>query len=565
MPNVEAFTTQIPQDMMTIILKTNRSKTPDFLICVDEEIFPVHRDLLKGASPYFQCLFECNMQEAQTATLEVKDMNAHVVNTVIAYMYGVNISIEWDDVVDYLDIIEMWQMTELKDKLEAYIVSNIDTNDCLDWVFVTQKYHLHVLQLFLSNFTGESVCGSFLSLDIAGLKNVLTKDMVNKLNCYTTLEACMNWILRDEQVRRCHYIELLAHTEMSICSPRFVEIMLNVYTHKVLKGEFRKVWHYVSMLATLDSKHQVSDEVSQDYLLCIDGKICCFDFNEEEHNEVRIKGIGFFPLVNDGNLHWSSYCKTPHGIFICREVCNEMDPGKSEQTNRASCLKTFNCAIFDVPSGKQFPLPDIPEKAIKVSSAFMDGKIYVFLIQMYPHGKMMCLDFKNPMAWWDTIQAPFMYNLPKLHCIGDKIFALDFSGENKHPYAFHCYNTVLKTWYKLNCMPQCCISCQLRTVVVDNDILFYRMDGLIFKYSTKRDSWTTLTAVSATIRSKDNTFFHTPYTPMSLQKKILFCHDTEEHIDMYDMNLDKWQINVLQKPWGMLMYGYIFHGDIDTR
>ena len=179
--------------------------------------------------------------------------------------------------------------------------------------------------------------------------------------------------------------------------------------------------------------------------------------------------------------------------------------------------------------------------------------------------KMMCLDLKSSMTTWDTIQAPFMYNLPKLHCIGDKIFALDFFGENKHPYAFHCYNTVLKTWYKLNCMPQCCISCQLRTVVVNNDILFYRMDGLIFKYSTKRDSWTTLTAESATIRSKDNTFFHTPYTPMSLLKKILFCHDTEERIDMYDMNLDKWQINVLQKPWGMLMYGYIFHGEIDTR
>ena len=375
MSTVVAFRTKMLVDMTSGM---DLSKPPDFSLIVDGEITPVDRDLLKETSPYFQCLFECGMKESQTATLEIKDSNAQAVSTIIAYIYGRDITIEWNDIEDYLDIIEMWQMTELKHKLEAYIVSNVDTNDCLDWVFEAQRYHLHVLQLFLSNFTDKSVCGSFLSLDTAGLKNVLTKNMVNKLNCYTTLEAILNWILRDEQVRRCHYIELLVHIEMSKCSPRFVEIMLNVYTHKVLKGEFLEVWHYVSMLATLDNKQQVSDEVSKDYLFCIDGNIYCFDFIEE-HNEVKIKEIGCFPLVNDGNLHWSSYCKTPHGIFICREVCNEMDPGKSEQTNRTSCLKTFNCAIFDVPSGKQFPLPDIPEKAIKVSSAFMEGKMYVFL------------------------------------------------------------------------------------------------------------------------------------------------------------------------------------------
>ena len=92
-------------------------------------------------------MFECGIHEAQTGKLEVKNTPASVVRTMISYMYGRNISIEWDDVVDYIDLIEMWQMDKLKDELEDYIVMNIniDTNNWIPWLCLAQRYHMHKL------------------------------------------------------------------------------------------------------------------------------------------------------------------------------------------------------------------------------------------------------------------------------------------------------------------------------------------------------------------------------------------------------------------------------------
>ena len=44
------------------------------------------------------------MQEAHNQILILHDLDPHVVKTVVEYMYGSDIMIEWDDVVNYLDI-----------------------------------------------------------------------------------------------------------------------------------------------------------------------------------------------------------------------------------------------------------------------------------------------------------------------------------------------------------------------------------------------------------------------------------------------------------------------------
>ena len=61
-------------------------------------------------------------------------------------MYGRDITIEWDDVEDYLDIVESWQITELKDKLENYVARNIDVDNCISWSFTAQRYCMKKVQ-----------------------------------------------------------------------------------------------------------------------------------------------------------------------------------------------------------------------------------------------------------------------------------------------------------------------------------------------------------------------------------------------------------------------------------
>ena len=94
---------------------------PDFCIKLRQETISVRKEVLISASHYFCCLFNSGMQEVRNQTLNLEDLNPKVVKSLMAYMYGMDIIIEWDEVTDYLDIVECWQITELKSKLEQYV------------------------------------------------------------------------------------------------------------------------------------------------------------------------------------------------------------------------------------------------------------------------------------------------------------------------------------------------------------------------------------------------------------------------------------------------------------
>ena len=105
--------------------RLDTSIPPDLCITLKEESIPVHKEVLTSASHYFQCLFESGMQEVhnQTMILHELDLNhdisSHALKTVVEYMYGNDLEIEWNDVADYLDIVESWQLSEIKDKLDS--------------------------------------------------------------------------------------------------------------------------------------------------------------------------------------------------------------------------------------------------------------------------------------------------------------------------------------------------------------------------------------------------------------------------------------------------------------
>ena len=150
---IAPFKTKRPVDIDMTLVMTRYP--PDFLIIVAEEKILVHGNLLEETCPYFQCMFECGIQEVEKQTLEVKNTKASVVRTVIAYLYGEDISISWEDVTDYIDIAEMWQLIELKDELEDYIVTSIDAhrNQCayMRWVDIAEKYRMQKLERKILN------------------------------------------------------------------------------------------------------------------------------------------------------------------------------------------------------------------------------------------------------------------------------------------------------------------------------------------------------------------------------------------------------------------------------
>ena len=149
----------------------------NFTIIVGEETILAHRQRLQDISDYFYCLFNSGMQENENSTLEVKDMKVEVVKTVLAYIFGEVINIQWEDIIDYVDIVEMWQILSLKDELERYFIKNYHKKNCtLLWI-MAQTYGMKKLAMEAKHFIKQhlvdiSCSPDFLSLDLASLKEL---------------------------------------------------------------------------------------------------------------------------------------------------------------------------------------------------------------------------------------------------------------------------------------------------------------------------------------------------------------------------------------------------------
>ena len=299
--------------------KLDTSLPTDFCIKLKVESIPVHKEVLTSASHYFHCLFECDMQEVKNQTVVLRDLDPHVVKTVVEYMYGNDITIEWDDVVDYLDIVESWQITELKDKLEDYVARNFDVDNCINWSFIAERYCMKKVQgrideSMSSNFASVTASSDFLSLDFSALKELLTEDMVMNVSCDDKLCACINWILGNEADRKNHYKDLLDRTGLLRCSHGFIELVVRSYLKTLSEDDCQSAepytfkllaWTYVpevnkgkTMIALGDkpNKHLPNKNVLQ------------LDFEKE-----TIKEIGSLPDIFVRS--YPARCSTPYGMF----------------------------------------------------------------------------------------------------------------------------------------------------------------------------------------------------------------------------------------------------------
>ena len=507
-PNLQSQSTEptVPAFKTKRSLGTDTSHPLDFHVTVSEDTIPVHRNVLEESSHYFSCMFECGIQEAQTGTLEVQNTPLSVVRTAISYMYGEDISIEWDDVVDYIDLIEMWQLKELKDELEDYIVMNIDINasNWMHWFCIARKYHMRKVEQ----------------------KIHLPIDAVSRL------QICMNTI-RDDKTTMEHIMDILHTVKLTKCSTQFMEVVLTIYKNTLRAGELMKVEPYMSMLSQMcrannlgvdwDLQTQSEDVMDKELMggssnhrddSCNGHTVIAFkplslgmeggeavivrlNINKEL-SEISVKEISSCPVFTQGFWNCKALCPTPYGIFSCGI------PGEH-----------IKCTLIDIPSLNNIHLPDIDlenayQRCIMMALfvVCVNNTVYVIycLQTIKPHSDvkrhigMRYLCLWNPTNWCSCAPVPKAitkkaYLIAYACAIGTRIYVLLSSFKEKSrggKYHLSCYDTTNNTWSDPSQPPgevelgyRYC-----RIIVSDSDILMYCKYSACAKYSTVEDQWT---------------------------------------------------------------------------
>ena len=550
---VAAFKTQKPVYIDT-------SDPPDFSIIVDEETIPVHRNLREETCDYFHCLFECGIQEVETGKLEVNHIKASVVRTVISYLYGKVISIELDNVTDYTDIAEMWQLLQLKDELEDYIVTNIDAdiNNCIPWHWVD----------FAENYNMEKL-----------------ERKIQNLDACIKLRVCFSSI-HDDNAAVSKHVNLLHRFKLTECSPGFIEVALK---KTFSDAELEAVQMYadllltkctINALETIDEEQTFSDfhvsignrheagkerhtmssaatgkepegqgdghmtqnsrgELSNRQKIIVlrnDQMLYSFDFNADL-SEVHLTEVGRHP---HGNAH---NCMTPYGMFSI---------GVSARDHK------YDCMLFDISSLNYIHLP-----ALAISPRLHPVSVNATVYVLNPsQGKVACLDLQKPTHWHisdhDWGHSKFC---PHAYAIGSKIYLIDIT--DKRNIRMVCFDTTSQTQSKCKSYTNVWDYKNIKVLATDQSILVlynevYEINktsdeyDIVYtaEYNTLYERWTTRTTldVTDTDASICNTEVRCPGSASGVPRCLIVTISSLGTLSVYDM-YDSKPIRSLPIPW----------------
>ena len=523
--------TRRPQNTFTI----PQQIPSDFFIKIENESLDVHKEFLASASPYFKCMFDSGMQEVQKGMVELKDLEAQSIKTVIAYIYGKEITIKWNDVIDYIEIVEEWQMTDLKDKLEDYIISNINVETCLHWVFEAQRYNTEkvmnkLINFFSLYFANVAVTSNFLSLKFAELQILFTDEVARNISCDVKLTACINWIMANEKEREKNFLELVQHVGITKCSGQFIQLC-----SKICMGMYRlyhsesKVAHihdtYVSKLTSSSKSSDILGTVSEGQTMIAIGdadledpkgrKILKFDFKKN-----LVEDLGTLPRIFHAAC--PARCLTPYGIF----------------SGGGQYDKSDTCALLDIQSMNYVRLPDFNIPLSHLRAVFVNGKIYV--LGKYDRlNKLYCLDLTAYR--WTSCTVVQLSEVLYVCGIQTKLYVV-----NGRSGTLDQYDTDCDKWHFKRTPPDGVITWNLAATAVDEDIYIVGgSKGCCVKYSSAKDQWTTLASPMARPG---------PCSASYVDGKIVICGGYQSQIEMYDISRDEWQVSSLEMPLKMFVF-----------
>ena len=490
---VAAFNTQKPVDIDT-------SDPPDFSIIVEEETIPVHRNLLEETCDYFHCLFECRIQEVQTGTLEVKHMKASVVRTVISYLYGENISIAWDNVTDYVDIAEMWQLLKLKDELEDYLVTNIidaDINNCIPWhwVDVAENCHMEKLERKVQNLDARTklcVCISSIDND-----NASESKYVNLLYCFKLTKCTPGFteILLKNTLTDAELVEVQLYADMlqQMCTENTLETKNEEHTpdfhvsagNRYEAGKERRTMSSKSTDKQQEGmcySHGSQNSRGEHKIIALrsDQMLYSFDFSRDL-SEVHVTETGRHPQGNAYN------CMTPYGMFSMQGFLNL---GSDEYM--------YDCILFEISLLNYIRLPELTIFP-RLHPVCMNATVYVLNLSL---GKVACLDLQKPTHWHITHDVYWGHSkfCSDAYAIGSKIYLTDIIDNHKIQMA--CYDTTNQTQSKCKTYNPRDYK-NMKVVATEQSILvLYTKEDESFKYGAKYnatdDQWAPLVTLDFT-------------------------------------------------------------------
>ena len=124
----------------------------DVIIDVQGQKFEAHTFILTTRSPVFNAMFQNDLTEKQTNTLEVRDIEPEVFLEVLRFIYTDEVE-KFDDLApQLLAAADKYMLTLLKSKCEASLARNVTLENCGELLILAHLHSANELKKFILDF-----------------------------------------------------------------------------------------------------------------------------------------------------------------------------------------------------------------------------------------------------------------------------------------------------------------------------------------------------------------------------------------------------------------------------
>ena len=140
-----------------IRLAYSNKEFPDMKIKCQGRLFECHQFMLSARSPVFKAMFLSDMSEKANREVEIKDVEPDTLSELLTFMYTGKSPNDEDIILPLFKAADKYQMDILKNVCVMKLCSNINIQNCVEFLVIGDIYHAQFLKKFSLKYIANNV------------------------------------------------------------------------------------------------------------------------------------------------------------------------------------------------------------------------------------------------------------------------------------------------------------------------------------------------------------------------------------------------------------------------